>query len=92
MDPGDPRRAVGMHRPFIDPAIRFPKAKIAKFLLKKKLGIRGLLEVIPLDPSLVKGSHGRDQVPDSEKPVLIGSSEKIENAQDIHTAILSEFL
>ena len=80
-----------MHRPFIDPAIRFPKAKIAKFLLKKKLGIRGLLEVIPLDPSLVKGSHGRDHVLDSEKPVLIGSSEKIENAQDIHTAILSNF-
>ena len=92
-------RTIDIHRKpgydpcelFIDPAIRFPKAKIAKFLLKKKLGIRGLLEVIPLDPSLVKGSHGRDQVPDSEKPVLIGSSEKIENAQDIHTAILSHF-
>ena len=92
-------RTIDIHRKpgydpcelFIDPAIRFPKAKIAKFLLKKKLGIRGLLEVIPLDPSLVKGSHGRDQVPDSEKPVLIGSSEKIENAQDIHTAIPSHF-
>jgi predicted AlkP superfamily pyrophosphatase or phosphodiesterase len=92
-------RTIDIHRKpgydpcelFIDPAIRFPKAKIAKFLLKKKLGIRGLLEVIPLDPSLVKGSHGRDQVPASEKPVLIGSSEKIENAQDIHTAILSHF-
>ena len=92
-------RTIDIHRKpgydpcelFIDPAIAFPKAKIAKFLLKKKLGIRGLLEVIPLDPSLVKGSHGRDQVPDSEKPVLIGSSEKIENAQDIHTAILSHF-
>jgi hypothetical protein len=75
----------------LDPAIPFPKAKIAKFLLKKKLGIRGLLEVIPLDPTLVKGSHGRDQVPDSEKPVLIGFSEKIETAQDIHEAILSHF-
>jgi predicted AlkP superfamily pyrophosphatase or phosphodiesterase len=92
-------RTIDIHRKpgydpcelFIDPAIRFPKAKIAKFLLKKKLGIRGLLEVIPLDPSLVKGSHGRDHVLDSEKPVLIGSSEKIENAQDIHTAILSHF-
>jgi predicted AlkP superfamily pyrophosphatase or phosphodiesterase len=92
-------RTIDIHRKpgydpcelFIDPAIPFPKLKIAKFLLKKKLGIRGLLEVIPLDPTLVKGSHGRDQVPDSEKPVLIGSSEKIENAQDIHTAILSHF-
>jgi predicted AlkP superfamily pyrophosphatase or phosphodiesterase len=93
-------RTIDIHRKpgydpcelFVDPAIRFPKAKIAKFLLKKKLGIRSLLEVIPLDPTLVKGSHGRDQVPDSEKPVLIGSSEKIKTTQDIHDAILSEFL
>jgi predicted AlkP superfamily pyrophosphatase or phosphodiesterase len=93
-------RTIDIHRKpgydpcelFIDPTIRFPKVKIAKFLLKKKLGIRSLLEVIPLDPTLVKGSHGRDQVPDSEKPVLIGSSEKIKTAQDIHDAILSEFL
>lgn len=92
-------RTIDIHRKpgydpcelFIDPAIRFPKAKIAKFLLKKKLGIRGLLEVIPLDPSLVKGSHGRDKVPDSEKPVLIGSAHKIQKAEDVHAAILSEF-
>jgi predicted AlkP superfamily pyrophosphatase or phosphodiesterase len=92
-------RTIDIHRKpgydpcelFIDPTIRFPKAKIAKFLLKKKLGIRALLEVIPLDPTLVKGSHGRDQVPDAEKPVLIGSSAKIETAQDIHAAILSHF-
>jgi hypothetical protein len=92
-------RTIDIHRKpgydpcelFIDPAIRFPKAKIAKFLLKKKLGIRGLLEVIPLDPTLVKGSHGRDQVPDSEKPVLIGSSASVADAQDIHGAILDHF-
>lgn len=93
-------RTIDIHRKpgydpcelFIDPAIRFPKAKIAKFLLKKKLGIRGLLEVIPLDPTLVKGSHGRDQVPDSEKPVLIGSPLALEGAQDVHAAILDYFL
>jgi predicted AlkP superfamily pyrophosphatase or phosphodiesterase len=92
-------RTIDIHRKpgydpcelFIDPTIRFPKLKIAKFLLKKKLRIRGLLEVIPLDPTLVKGSHGRDQVPDAEKPILIGSSAKIETAQDIHAAILSHF-
>ena len=92
-------RTIDIHRKpgydpcelFIDPAIRFPKVKIAKFLLKKKLRIRALLEVIPLDPTLVKGSHGRDQVPDAEKPILIGSSAKIETAQDIHAAILSHF-
>lgn len=92
-------RTIDIHRKpgydpcelFIDPAIRFPKAKIAKFLLKKKLGIRALLEVIPLDPTLVKGSHGRDQVPDSEKPVLIGSAQKVQKAEDVHAAILSHF-
>ena len=92
-------RTIDIHRKpgydpcelFIDPAIPFPKVKIAKFLLKKKLGIRGLLEVIPLDPTLVKGSHGRDKVPDFEKPVLIGSTHKVQKAEDVHAAILSEF-
>ena len=92
-------RTIDIHRKpsydpcelFIDPAIRFPKAKIAKFLLKKKLGIRGLLEVIPLDPTLVKGSHGRDQVPDFEKPILIGSTASVLSAQDIHGAVLAHF-
>ncbi len=93
-------RTIDIHRKpgydpcelFIDPAIPFPKAKIAQFLLKKKLGIRGLLEVIPLDPTLVKGSHGRDQVPDSEKPVLIGSAHNVQKAEEVHAAILREFI
>ncbi|MFD2257023.1 alkaline phosphatase family protein [Luteolibacter algae] len=92
-------RTIDIHRKpgydpcelFVDPEIKFPKAKIAKFLVKKKLGIRGLLDVIPLDATLVKGSHGRDIVPDEEKPVFIGSSEKVEHAEDIHSAILKHF-
>lgn len=93
-------RTIDIHRKpgydpcelFIDPTISFPKLKIAKFLIKKKLGIRGLLDVIPLDPSLVKGSHGRDLVEDSEKPVLIGSSQPIHTAEDIHSVILRHFV
>lgn len=92
-------RTIDIHRKpgydpcelFIDPAIRFPKLKIAKFLLKKKLGIRGLLDVIPLNPALVKGSHGRDQVPEEERPVLIGSTLVVNGAEDVHTAILECF-
>ena len=30
------------------------------------------MDVIPLDANLVKGSHGRDQVPEDEQPVVIG--------------------
>ena len=92
-------RTIDIHRKpgydpcelFIDPAIPFPTLRIAKFLLKKKLGIRGLLDVIPLDATLVKGSHGRDDVPDSEKPVLIGSPISITTAEGVHSAIIDHF-
>ncbi|QTN30995.1 alkaline phosphatase family protein [Akkermansiaceae bacterium] len=92
-------RTIDIHRKpgydpcelFIDPQIGFPKLRIAKFLLKKKLGIRGLLDVIPLDASLVKGSHGREKVADAEKPLLIGSRYGVRCAEDVHAAILAEF-
>jgi len=96
----DYARTIDIHRKpgydpcelYVDPAIRFPKLAIAKFLLKKKLGLRGLLEVIPLDANLVKGSHGRDVVPENEQPVLIGASTSVGNAEGVHDAILREFL
>lgn len=58
---------------FLDPEIKFPVLKISGFLAKKKLGFRGLMDVIPLDATLVKGSHGRDNVPEEEQPVAIGA-------------------
>lgn len=95
----DYARTIDIHRKpgydpcelFIDPALTFPKLKIAKFLLKKKLGMRALLEVIPLDPSLVKGSHGRDQVPEDERPVILGTQHPVKSAEDLHQAILQAF-
>jgi predicted AlkP superfamily pyrophosphatase or phosphodiesterase len=92
----DYARTIDIHRKpgydpcelFIDPALTFPKLRIAKFLLKKKLGLRGLLDVIPLDASLVKGSHGRDVVPEGEQPVLLGSAWPVKTAEDVHQAIL----
>ena len=72
-------RTVDIHRKigydpvelFIDPEIKFPAAHIAAFLLKKKLGFRALLDVIPLDPTLVKGSHGRIPERSEDYPVII---------------------
>jgi predicted AlkP superfamily pyrophosphatase or phosphodiesterase len=95
----DYARCIDIHRKpgydpvelYLDPAIRFPKLKIAKFLLKKKLGFRSLMEVIPLDATLVKGSHGRDIVPEEERPVLLGSAYPLHAAEDVHAAILAEF-
>jgi predicted AlkP superfamily pyrophosphatase or phosphodiesterase len=44
---------------FIDPKLAFPMLKVGRRLLARKLGFRNLLDVIPLDTTLVKGSHGR---------------------------------
>ena len=55
-------------------ALKAPKLRVAAYLLKKKLGFRGLLEVVPFDARLVKGSHGR--LPDraEEGPLLLCSN------------------
>ena len=84
----DYARTVDIHRKpgydpaelFVDPALTLPRLRIAATLAKKALGFRYLMEVIPLDASLVRGSHGRvtDRLEDG--PVFI-SSEK-ESARD----------
>jgi predicted AlkP superfamily pyrophosphatase or phosphodiesterase len=92
----DYARTIDIHRKpgydpcelWLDPRLAMPKFHIARFLLKKKLGLRGLLEVIPLDATLVGGSHGRDQVPEPERPVLLGSAYPVHTATDVHHAIL----
>jgi predicted AlkP superfamily pyrophosphatase or phosphodiesterase len=92
----DYARTIDIHRKpgydpcelFVDPGLLFPKFRIAKFLLKKKLGLRALLDVIPLDASLVRGSHGRDEVPESERPLLLGTTHPVRDAVDVHAAIL----
>jgi hypothetical protein len=78
---------------FFDPGLAFPMFHAAAFLLKKKLGFRALMKVIPLNGDQVKGSHGRDRVPANQQPVFIGpaSLPKIHAAEDVHQAILSVF-
>jgi predicted AlkP superfamily pyrophosphatase or phosphodiesterase len=58
---------------FFDPSIRFPKISLAWRHMKKTLGLRTLMDVIPLDASLVKGSHGRAENPRQHSPVLLSS-------------------
>jgi predicted AlkP superfamily pyrophosphatase or phosphodiesterase len=71
---------VDIHRkPGYDPVELFSDAspaRIAWILLKKKLGFRALLDVIPTDPSRVKGSHGRLPADPSEGPLLIGDTDE----------------
>jgi hypothetical protein len=58
---------------FLDPALRLPKVSVGWRLAKKALGFRYLMDVIPLDASLVKGSHGRPTDDLAAGPVVISS-------------------
>jgi predicted AlkP superfamily pyrophosphatase or phosphodiesterase len=72
-------RCVDIHRKpgydpvelFLDPNLSAPKLRIAWRLLQKKLGFRMLMDVIPLEASLVKGSHGVVPTNENEHPILI---------------------
>ena len=91
-------RCIDIHRKcgydpvelFIDPELKFPKLKVAKFLAQKKLGYRALLEVIPLDATLVKGSHGRRNVDETERPLFIGKT-SVNSAEEVFQAIRGFF-
>jgi predicted AlkP superfamily pyrophosphatase or phosphodiesterase len=90
-------RCVDIHRKpgydpvelFIDPAIRLPLFKIAWFLLKKKLGFRALLDVVPLDSTLVKGSHGRIPEDENDWPLIISeaSNSEVHSSTDIYNQL-----
>lgn len=58
---------------FINPELKFPKLKIARKLLRKKLGFRYLMDVIPIHGELVRGSHGLAAASSAEAPVFISA-------------------
>jgi predicted AlkP superfamily pyrophosphatase or phosphodiesterase len=72
-------RTVDIHRKpgydpcelFFDPALPWPKGRAVRRLIQKKLGFRTLFDVIPLDPSLVRGSHGLAAADPLDRPILI---------------------
>jgi predicted AlkP superfamily pyrophosphatase or phosphodiesterase len=98
----DYARTVDIHRKpgydpvelFLDPAIRVPALSVGLKIARRKLGFRTLLNVIPLEATLVKGSHGRRAEPgDADAPVVITSRKDLLPAgslqsTDIHGLIL----
>ncbi len=74
-------RTVDIHRKpgydpvelFLDPELLAPKARIALRMLQKKLGFRALMDVIPLKPELVRGTHGRLSADPTSVPLLIST-------------------
>ena len=70
----DYARCVDIHKkPGYDPVEMFMSSKLRAGykLLKKKAGLRYVMDVIPLDANLIKGSHGRIGAKPEYHPVLI---------------------
>ena len=93
-------RTVDIHRKpgydpvelFLDPKIPAVKLKIAWRLLQKKLGLRMLMDVIPLDATLVKGSHGRRPTDKKDWPVFITSQPEFLSAKEMESTDVYQIL
>jgi predicted AlkP superfamily pyrophosphatase or phosphodiesterase len=93
-------RTVDIHRKpgydplelVMDPAIRVPAAYVAGQLAKRKLGFRTLLETVPLDASLVRGSHGRVETGTPYAPVLIADGLDHLDAGPLHVTAVHDAL
>lgn len=74
----DYARTIDIHRKpgydpcemLFDPKLSWPKGRAAWRLLQKKLGFRALFDIVPVDPTLIRGSHGLPTA--DHRPILIG--------------------
>jgi predicted AlkP superfamily pyrophosphatase or phosphodiesterase len=97
----DYARTVDIHRKpgydpvelFLDPALPSPQVTVALKLLRRKLGFRTLLDVIPLDASLVRGSHGRITDSPDDGPVFITSdADRLPPDKEVHALLVKEIV
>jgi predicted AlkP superfamily pyrophosphatase or phosphodiesterase len=96
----DYARTVDIHRKpgydpcelFFDPKLWSPKLRAAWRLAQKKLGFRTRFDVIPLDASLVRGSHGLRVADSMDKPVMIGSGPPPTEAMIAMTSVRDRIL
>lgn len=80
----DYARAVAIHHKpgfdpcelFFDPKFKFPKLHAARRVIQKKAGFRMTMDVVPLDASIVRGSHGVPALDPQDRPILIGHGAK----------------
>src|SRR6185312_8009006 len=93
-------RCVDIHRKpgydpvelFLDPKIPAVKLKILWRLLQKKLGFRMLMNVIPLDATLVKGSHGCRPASTMDWPILIAEQSSMITEPQIESTQVTEVI
>ncbi|MEN8797607.1 MAG: nucleotide pyrophosphatase/phosphodiesterase family protein [Flavobacteriaceae bacterium] len=93
-------RTVDIHKkPGYDPVEMFtdPGKKLMIFrvlgkLLKKKLGFRTLMDVIPLEADLVKGSHGRIPEDILDFPIFISGKPDFTDQENIEATDVYQLL
>lgn len=93
-------RTVEIHRKpgydpaelFLDPKISSPKLAIGKRLILRKLGFRALMDVIPLDASLVGGSHGRIIENTKNGPLVIAQSQYLREKTSVAATAIKDLL
>ena len=87
-------RTVDIHRKpgydpvelFLDPAIPAGEAEESPGgCCRKKLGFRMLMDVIPLDATLVKGSHGRRPASTADYPIAITDQPSLRGGPQIES-------
>jgi predicted AlkP superfamily pyrophosphatase or phosphodiesterase len=93
-------RCVDVHRKygydpaelFVDPSIPFPFLKASGKILAKKLGFRIFMDLVPLNPQLVRGTHGGKPTDPLDWPIIFGDSiypsDQPIQATEVHGRIL----
>ncbi len=95
----DYARTVDIHRKpgydplelHLDPRLPLPRLTVARKLLLRRLGFRTLLDVIPLDPSLVKGTHGRVDG-DGSWPMLLTQRDRTRRPERLPCTVVRDVI
>ena len=78
---------------FIDPSIRVPPLAVGQRLFRSKvLNQRVLLDVIPLDANLVRGSHGRPTDDPREGPIFITDTPSLLDGSSLPATAVRDLL
>lgn len=93
-------RSVEIHRKpgydpaelFFDPSDKWVKPRAASYLLRKKVGLRYAMQVVPLDPACVRGSHGRlpDDVADG--PLFLCSDPSLDVPDSVEPTAVRDLI
>lgn len=95
----DYARTVDIHRKpgydpcelFFDPKLWWPMGRAMWRLIQKKLGFRMLMDVVPLDATLVRGSHGIAAPDPLDRPLLVGTG-PAPSAAELPTAAVHDLV